>query len=220
MGRVDLAPDDIQKLVAEREGRKLEFKSGLPRDAKTARTLAAFANTRGGLLLVGVGDRGEILGAPRPRATLERLRAIAAREIEPALAIEAGSVAVAGRTVVWCSVPLSPARPHAVLRADGEREVVVRVGSSNRAASGATLAVIRAQRANAGGLDALQRSVLEWVERRGRAARDPGGNATIAAFAKARNVGVQRARRAFTQLELAGRLVGHGTGSRRVYSLP
>jgi hypothetical protein len=217
---VDLSADDITALAAEREGRKLEFKSGLPRDDKTARSLAAFANTRGGILLVGVGDRGEILGAPHPRETLERLRVIARECVEAPLEVQSGIVAVASKSIVWCSVPLSPRRPHAVIRPDGAREIVARVGSSNRVATGATLTAIGAHRVSKSDLDPLQRDVLAWVAERGRASSRPGGDATVAGFAKARNVGTQRARRAFTQLEVAGLLVAHGLGANRTYARP
>ena len=144
---MNLTARDVASLVAEGEGKSLEFKRGLPGDAKVARTLCAFANTRGGLLLIGVGDRGELAGAPRPRETVARLRAVASERLEPPLAVEAGVVALDGKRVVWCSVPLSPARPHERLDEDGARELVVRVGASNRRASGATLNALRAQRA-------------------------------------------------------------------------
>lgn len=212
-------PEDVRERITEGEGKNLEFKRGLPRDEKTARTLCAFANTRGGLLLIGVGDRGELLGAPHPRATMATLRTIASVRLDPPLAVEIGRVEIDSKPIVWCSVPLSPDRPHAVVHDDEEPEIVVRAGSSNRVASGAALASIRAQRTNAKGLDPLQRSVLDWVATVNRSARDPGGSATISAFAASRNIGTQRARRAFTDLELAGRLMGHGSGSKRVFSV-
>ena len=216
---MDLTPEDIAALAAEREGRKLEFKSGLPREEKTARSLAAFANTRGGILLVGVGDRGEILGAPHARETLLKVRAIARECVDPPLEVQSGIVTVATKPIVWCSVPLSPARPHAVVHADGSREIVARVGSSNRVATGATLAALQSARVSKSGLDPLQRAVLAWVAERIRANAHPGGDATVAGFAKARNVGTQRARRAFTQLEVAGLLVAHGVGAKRTYAV-
>jgi hypothetical protein len=216
---VQLDADEIRRLVAGREGRELELKEGLPRDAKTARSLCALANTRGGLLLIGVTDKGGFRGAPHPRRTMAHLRELAAQRLEPPLEVQTGSVEVDGARVVWCSVPLSPARPHSTLRDDGEREVVVRVGSSNRVASGATLAAIKPRPAPKGGLDPLERKVLAWVGKATRGARSTAEGATVAAFARASNVGVQRARRAFTHLEVAGRLVGHGHGARRVYSL-
>ncbi len=216
---MDLTPEDITALAAEREGKKLEFKSGLPRDVKTARSLAAFANTRGGILLVGVGDRGEILGAPHARDTIERLREIALALLDPPLVVQSGIVTVAAKPIVWCSVPLSPSRPHAVVHADGSREIVARVGSSNRVATGATLVALHSARASKSGLDPLQRAVIAWVSERSRASASPGGDATVAGFAKARNVGTQRARRAFTQLEVAGLLVAHGVGAKRTYAV-
>jgi hypothetical protein len=214
---VQLDADELRRLVAGREGKQLEFKEGLPRDGKLARSLGAFANTRGGLLLVGVTDKGGFKGAPHPRRAMARLREVAAERLEPPLEVQVGSVEVDGARVVWCSVPLSPVRPHAVVRDDGEQEIVVRVGSSNRVASGATLVAIKPAPASKAGLDPLERKVLGWVARQARGARGTGDGATVAAFARAHNVGVQRARRAFTHLELAGRLVGHGSGARRVY---
>jgi hypothetical protein len=99
---------------------------------------------------------------------------------------------------------------------DGEAaEIVVRVGSSNRRAGGATLAALRTPRARTG-LDALQKRILAWVEERTHGAPEPGG-ASVREFAKSNNIGLQRARRAFVQLERAGRLVAHGQGAERRY---
>lgn len=215
---MDLDASEIRRLVARGEGKGLELKEGLPRDVKLARSLCAFANTRGGILLVGVTDKGGFKGAPRPRDSMARLRAVAAEHLDPPLEVQVGSLRVGEVALVWCSVPLSPTRPHAVLGDSGEREIVVRVGSTNREATGATLAAIR-PRASDKGLDPLERKVLDWVARSARRASANGEGVTVAAFARAHNVGVQRARRAFAQLELAGRLVGHGAGARRVFGL-
>lgn len=218
LNRVKLTADELAARIAQGEGRTLEFKRGLPRDEKVARSLAAFANTRGGLLLIGVGDRGELLGAPHPRQTLERLRAIAQGLLEPALEVQLAIVDLGDARIVCCSVPLSPKRPHAVVRADGENEVVVRAGSSNRAADGSTLRAIVEQRTSKRSLDALEKRVLAWVEERTRGGATAESDATIAGFCEAANIGKQRGRRLFIELERAGLLVAHGEGARRVYS--
>lgn len=211
---MELEPDELARRIAEGEGKTLEFKRGLPGDAKLARTLAAFANTRGGLLLIGVGDRGELFGAPRPRETLAAVRRIARESLEPPLEIQGGLATLEGVRLVWCSVPLSPARPHAALDAAGERELVVRVGSSNRRASEATLKALRAQVSGPARLDELERRVLRWL-----AARKPADPpATVETCCRELNLGRQRARRALVHLELAGRAVAHGEGARRCYT--
>lgn len=214
---MDLDADELLGLIGRGEGKELEFKRGLSPGGKIARVLCAFANTRGGLLLVGVGDRGEILGVPRPKQVIDELRSMAASVVPP-LAVQVRKIGVAGHSIVCCSVPLSPGRPHRVVRPDGSEEVVIRAGSSNRAADGATRRAILTTRSRKG-LTALEAKALAWIEGRARRARTPGGDATVAGFAKAHNVGVQRARKAFVELERAGRIVGHGPGARRIYSV-
>lgn len=211
--------EDVEGWIAEGEGRRLEFKSGLPRPERTARVLCAFANTNGGILLVGVTDRGAVQGVPRPAEVVARLERIAAHGSSPPIAVQVRPVELDGGTVVCCSVPLSAARPHSVLHPGGAPEVVVRVGSSNRVARGATLRALGAP-STTRSLSALERRALEWVARHAVNGDRPDGGATVRAFARAHNVGVQRARRTFVQLERTGRLVAHGTGAGRVYAVP
>jgi predicted HTH transcriptional regulator len=52
----------IRKLIAQGENQQLDFKFGINDSRKIARTLAAFANTDGGRLLIGVKDNGSIAG--------------------------------------------------------------------------------------------------------------------------------------------------------------
>lgn len=54
--------DALEQLIAKGEGVQFDFKQSINNQKKIARTLAAFANNRGGKLLVGVRDNGEILG--------------------------------------------------------------------------------------------------------------------------------------------------------------
>lgn len=207
---MDLSADDVLALAAEGEGRELEFKRGLPRPERIARTLCAFANTRGGLLLVGITDGRQVYGVPDPAGVRAALRAVAKERLEPPLSVHLTTVRVGGQRVVACSVPLSPARPHRIPRKGAAPEVVVRVGSSNRRASGATLRALEVPCSN-GGTSPLERGVLAWLAGR------RGG--TVAEFSQARNVGRQRARRAFVGLERAGRVVAHGRGARRTYEV-
>ena len=48
--------DDLESYLDEGEGTHVEFKAHLPSSVRVARALVAFANTRGGTLVVGVHD--------------------------------------------------------------------------------------------------------------------------------------------------------------------
>ena len=68
-----VAPVSLEDLIAEGESDELEFKATLRWDVKEGtinkkleevimKTVAAFANSQGGTLLIGVGDDGEVIG--------------------------------------------------------------------------------------------------------------------------------------------------------------
>jgi predicted HTH transcriptional regulator len=214
---VNLTPEDIERALKKGEGARREFKRILPRDGKAARSMCALANTRGGLLLIGVTDRRRVHGVHRPAEVIAALEAAAARELDPPLEVELQQIEVGGPSVVACSVPLSKDRPHALLLPSGEKEIVIRVGASNRVASGPTLEALRSQRRSRRNLTPLDERILDWVARDSNRTTHPGGTATIARFAKRNNVGENRARKAFVKLERLGLLFGHGSGRTRIY---
>ena len=55
-----MTPTELKKLIRKGESNSLEFKSHFSNEA--IETIAAFSNTRGGTLLVGVSDDGNIPG--------------------------------------------------------------------------------------------------------------------------------------------------------------
>jgi len=60
----DTTSAGLLRLIEQGESETVEFKTFLPPDNVIARDLIAFANTRGGILIVGVDDRGAVLGLP------------------------------------------------------------------------------------------------------------------------------------------------------------
>ena len=212
MGRFELSEEEVREILAMGEGRTVEFKQGLARDEKVARTLCAFANTRGGILLVGVGDRGEVLGAGKVEEVLARLAEIARGSVEPSLEVEVGRIDVDAKALVWCSVPIGPKRPYAAAQ-DHSKEVVVRVGSRNRSATLRDQETIRLESGAAPRDPDLAREVLAWAE-----TRTFEKDRTRADFRAHRKVGEQRIRTVFSELELTGQIIGHGINERRVYS--
>lgn len=60
----DMNPSDLRNLIQTGEGSYLEFKKTIPSPEKIAREIAAFANSNGGTILVGVDDNKQIVGVP------------------------------------------------------------------------------------------------------------------------------------------------------------
>lgn len=61
--------EELRKLIDGGESETVEFKTSF--DKEVAETSAAFANTRGGVLLIGASDRGEIKGIRIGKETLK-----------------------------------------------------------------------------------------------------------------------------------------------------
>lgn len=74
----DTTPDGIREMVASGESQYVEFKSRLMSDDIIAKVVSGFANTDGGIILVGIGDNGEVIGVPESElnSTLSRLKRI------------------------------------------------------------------------------------------------------------------------------------------------
>ena len=55
---------NVSELLKREEGKTLEFKRDLSSPLNILKTLVAFSNTDGGILLVGVKDNGTVAGIP------------------------------------------------------------------------------------------------------------------------------------------------------------
>lgn len=58
----DLSKQDLKNLISTGESSFLEFKHKVASPEKLAKEIAAFANTNGGKILIGVADNGEMVG--------------------------------------------------------------------------------------------------------------------------------------------------------------
>jgi len=72
---------DIQNLLKEREA--VELKTSLSLAKEILQSISAFANTKGGKILIGVDDSGKILGVQIGKGTLESLANRISQETDP-----------------------------------------------------------------------------------------------------------------------------------------
>jgi predicted HTH transcriptional regulator len=121
----------LAERLAGGEGPTLEFKRRLDSSAQIAKTLAAFANTAGGTLAVGVNDDGSLRGVPNEAAQTALLDEAAQFWVEPPLVLRYETVYSAGRKILLAHVAESPDKPHRAKNRRGTWEWYVRVGAES-----------------------------------------------------------------------------------------
>ncbi len=126
---------DLLSLLRRPEGKTLEFKRDLSSLRGALKTVVAFANTSGGVLLVGVEDETRhVRGVAEPLDVEERLANLISDHVTPRLLPELEIIPWRGTHVVAVEVFPSPSRPHYLTRDGLDGGVYVRVGSTNRRA--------------------------------------------------------------------------------------
>ena len=134
---------DLHALLARPEGKTLEFKRDLSSPVGFLRSVAAFANTAGGTILVGVenGSR-DVVGVPDPWRLEERAANLISGAVSPRLVPEIELLRYRDTHVLAVKVHPSPSRPH-YLGGQIESGTYVRVGSTNRQADASLIDEMR-----------------------------------------------------------------------------
>jgi predicted HTH transcriptional regulator len=120
----------IKDLIKAGESQQLDFKFEISDARKIARTFSAFANTRGGKLLIGVKDNGKINGI---RSEEEAYMAESAAHLfcKPAVSYHLKKWIVEGRCVLEIEIHASSQRPHYAKNESGQWVAYVRVADQN-----------------------------------------------------------------------------------------
>jgi ATP-dependent DNA helicase RecG len=125
----------IDSLLRRHEDKTLEFKRDLSSPDRVIATMVAFANSAGGVIVLGVQDATRtVIGLGDPTKVEERLSNLVADRIVPSLLAEISVVPWRSTYVVVAEVFPSPRRPHFVGQLGPERGCFVRIGSTNRLA--------------------------------------------------------------------------------------
>jgi hypothetical protein len=118
--------EQLDGLIQQGETARLEFKRQLSSAQRIARTLAAFANTSGGTLLIGVSDDRKIVGVPSEFREVSKIEEATERFVEPALTVSYETLAPDGRKVIIVTVQESNEKPHYVLDESRKRTIYIR----------------------------------------------------------------------------------------------
>ena len=137
-------PRDLKNLIQTGESLYLEFKQKTPSPQKIAREINAFANTKGGTLLIGVDDKKNILGIHSYFEEEYLLRKAAEELCVPAVKLKIELVHLVDKDVVVVTVPEVLKKP-VYVKDKVKRKVYVRIGHESVLASDERVEILKHQ---------------------------------------------------------------------------
>lgn len=117
----------IKALILQGEGEQLDFKNRISNCEKIAKTLVAFANNKGGKLLVGVADDGAIKGVKNEDEEKYMLQRAGHLYCRPAIDLHFDEIYVDDKLVLVAKIAESDTKPHYALGENQKWWVYVRV---------------------------------------------------------------------------------------------
>ena len=102
----------MSEFVDKRETQNIEFKESLKLKEEIGKTVSAFSNSDGGVVLVGVFDNGRILGVDIGNNTLEELANYIKRNTDPQIFPSVNVQEVGEKNIVEVSVTESAEKRH------------------------------------------------------------------------------------------------------------
>lgn len=198
--------ESIKELIRSGESNRVEFKKTLSQLEKVAKTLVAFANSRGGFVFIGIGDNKEVIGVQFPEEERFMLEQAARFYTQPEVHFEVLEEEYQGKTVLMVEIPESTSKPHRSLSKDEEWLLYVRTGDQCIVASPLVAKSLEMEKE---GRDEVQSKTLTNNEKALFGFLDRKKRITLKDYAKLINVSKRRAYKILIDLTLSGKLFMH-----------
>ena len=210
---------DIDNFIGEGENTYLEFKRKVSSPEKIARTISAFANTKGGYILFGVDDDGTIIGVRSEKEEIELIRFAGNHLIQPPIEVKIEIIPYkAKKDVVVCYVEQSELKPHRYIGEDKETLttcVFIRVNDSTIEASKEVVKVLQNQNSTSSPLRISigenEKRLLHFLEMNNRITKNQ--------FCEFANIGNRRASRILVNLVRSGIVQIHTHEKEEFYTI-
>lgn len=201
---------ELKEIIAEGESITLEFKRKFTSQEKFAKEIIAFANTKGGYLLIGVDDDGSIVGVNSEKEEIDLMTTACEFCIEPPISPEIEVVQIEFKDVIVAYIPQSSCKPHRLVSQNAdekphERLAFIRQGENSVVASKEMTKVMAAQNLNAKPITLSignnEKRLFEYFE--------INEKITLKEYSKLINVSERRALRLLIRLIQAGSIQIH-----------
>ena len=181
---------DLKQRITHGENTTTEFKENF--DQEAIETAAAFANSNGGIILIGVSDTGEIQGITIGKETLRNWSNRIAQATEPRVTVDVESVDVVEKSVLVVHIAEASIKPTSV-----RGRCYKRVGNSNRVMSPQEIAQMHLNAigqswdqllVTRAGMDDIDEKKVEWYLTRRETTRNVAEPQDMSQTALLRNI--------------------------------
>ncbi|RYE34609.1 MAG: winged helix-turn-helix transcriptional regulator [Sphingobacteriaceae bacterium] len=204
---------NLKRMIIEGEGVTLDFKKTITSCEKIAKTLVAFANNKGGRLLIGVLDDGTIKGVKSEDEEKYMITRAATFFCRPALEPFFEEIYVDDRLVLVAEIKASDMKPHYSLGEDGKWWVYIRTNDKSMLASKIVVDVLKRSNNEDGVLieySSKEKALLEYLQTNQRI--------TVKEYCDLLNLSRRRAQRILVNLVLSGVIIVHTKEKEEYYT--
>lgn len=206
--------ESLQELIKSGETATIEFKKTITHLPKIAKTLVSFANSHGGIILVGVQDDKSIIGV---NAEEEKymISEACTKYCQPEVLVKFEELEVEyNKSVLLVHVPESLEKPHKMWDGQSEWKTYIRSGNQSLVASKLVEDILKTETSERSKenpvLTRNQQSLLSYLQRKNKI--------TVKQLAKMINVSKRKAHRILTDMTLNGHLYLHDIEKQPYYS--
>ena len=206
-------PYHIKQLIFEGEGVNVDFKKTITSCEKIAKTMVSFANNKGGRLLVGVADNGDIKGVKSEEEEKYMLTKAANFFCRPAVELLFEEVYFDNKIVLVAEIKESDSKPHYALGDDKKWWVYIRVKDKSLLASKIVVDVLKGSSKEEGVFieySSKEKALLQYL--------DENEKITSKEYGKILNLSRRRAQRILVNLVLSGVIRLHTTEKEEYYT--
>lgn len=191
----------LEQLIRQGEGVSLDFKQTISDQKKIARTICAFANNKGGKLLVGVRDNGDVIGC-EPEEEMYMLFEAAENFCDPPVDIYFTIFELEDDiSVVEAEIKNSLKKPHFALDENDEWQIYMRSNDKTMMASSLSAKLIDRDEDAEAITDSKQQFVIDYLTTH--------ESITAKQLTLKLNLSLQRANRILISLLQGGHILHH-----------
>ena len=196
----------IKSLIMQGEGVMLDFKKTINNTGKIAKSLVAFANNKGGKLLVGVADDGSIKGVKSEEEEKYMILTSAHQFCKPAIEPDFEEIYVDDKLVLVVDIPESDTKPHYALDDQGKWWAYIRIDDKSVLASKIIVEVLKNDYKDKGVLISYsdnEKKLLQYL--------DENERITLKEFSKLMRSSYRKAQKILVNLILTNVIKSHTT---------